>query len=88
MACLLRAIGQLGAQALGSRQDGVDNFEQELRATLFAHVEGVTAADTAAGVALAHALVEPILRRLREGDPRREVGVFDLAGRPAGGRLN
>jgi hypothetical protein len=89
MACLLRLIEQLGVQALSGRQDGVDNFERDVRSQLFAHLADVRAGETAAGVALAHTLVEPILRRLREAsDPRRDATPFDRAEPPPAGKLN
>jgi hypothetical protein len=67
MASLVRMISLLGAELLvGRHRDDVDLFEQCVRAKLHAHVEGVSSEATAAGVALAHGLVEPVLRDLRE----------------------
>ena len=67
MASLVRMISLLGAELLvGRHRDDVDLFEQCVRAKLHAHVEGVSIEATAAGVALAHGLIEPVLRDLRE----------------------
>ncbi len=67
MASLVRMISLLGAELLvGKHRDDIDLFEQCVRAKLHAHVEGVSSEATAAGVALAHGLIEPVLRDLRE----------------------
>lgn len=89
LASLLRVIDRLGARALHGPPESVDELEREVRSTLFAHLEGVAAAETAAGVALAHQLVEPILLRLRErANHWRDPGDIDLAGLPVIGRPN
>ena len=89
LASLLRVIDRLGARALDGRRDDVDDLEREVRSTLFAHLDGVAPAETAAGVALAHTLVEPILRRLRERALHQsEPPEIDLAALPVIGRLN
>jgi hypothetical protein len=89
LASLLRVIDRLGARALAGPPETVDELEQEVRSTLFAHLEGVAPAETAAGVALAHTLVEPILHRLRErAEHQREPGEIDLASLPVIGRPN
>ena len=67
IASLVKLINLLGAEMLvGKHRDDVDAFEQNVRAKLFANVEGVSPQDTAAGVALAHTLIEPVLANLRE----------------------
>ena len=67
IASLVKLINLLGAEMLvGKHRDDVDAFEQSVRAKLFAHVQGVSPEDTAAGVALAHSLIEPVLANLRE----------------------
>jgi hypothetical protein len=67
IASLVKLINLLGAEMLvGQHRDDIDAFEQSVRAKLYAHVEGVTPEDTAAGVALAHSLIEPVLANLRE----------------------
>ena len=89
LASLLRVIDRLSARALLARCDGVEVLEREVRSTLFAHLEGVAPAETAAGVALAHTLVEPILRRLRDrAHLASEPVEIDLAALPVIGRLN
>ncbi len=66
IASLVKLINLLGAELLvGKYREDVDIFEQCVRAKLFANVEGVSPDETAAGVALAHGLVEPVLRDLR-----------------------
>ena len=67
LASLVKMINLLGAEMLvGKYREDVDIFESCVRAKLFAHVEGVSPEETAAGVALAQALVDPVLRHLRE----------------------
>ena len=67
IASLVKLINLLGAEMLvGKHCDDVDAFEQNVRAKLFAHIQGVSPEDTAAGVALAHSLIEPVLANLRE----------------------
>jgi len=67
VASLVRLISLLGAELVaGSHRDDIDIFEQCVRAKLFAHIDGVSPENTAAGVALAHSLIEPVLRDLRE----------------------
>jgi hypothetical protein len=64
---LVKLISLMGAEMLvGKHRDDVDAFEQSVRAKLYAHLEGVSPEDTAAGVALAHSLIEPVLADLRE----------------------
>jgi hypothetical protein len=67
IASLLKLINLLGAELLvGKHRDDIDEFEQNVRAKLFAHAPGASPEETAAGVALAHSLVEPVLANLRE----------------------
>jgi hypothetical protein len=67
IAALVKMIQLLGAEMLvGKHREDIDVFESCVRAKLFAHVDGVSPEATAAGVALAHGLVEPVLANLRE----------------------
>jgi hypothetical protein len=67
LASLVKLINLLGAEMLvGKYRENIDVFESCVRAKLFAHVEGVAPAETAAGVAMAHSLVDPVLKNLRE----------------------
>jgi len=67
IASLVKLINLLGAEMLvGKHRDDVDAFEQSVRAKLFANLDGVSTEETAAGVALAHSLIEPVLANLRE----------------------
>jgi hypothetical protein len=67
LASLVRMINLIGAEMLvGRYREDIDVFESCVRAKLFANVEGVTPEQTAEGVALAHTLVEPVLKNLRE----------------------
>ncbi len=67
IASLVKLVNLLGAEMLvGQHRDDIDAFEQSVRAKLYASLEGVSASDTAAGVALAHSLIEPVLASLRE----------------------
>ena len=66
LASLVKMISLLGAELLvGKYREDIDVFESSVRAKLFANVEGVSAESTAAGVALAHSLVDPVLKNLR-----------------------
>jgi hypothetical protein len=67
IASLVKLINLLGAEMLvGKHRDDVDAFEHSVRAKLFANIEGISTEDTAAGVALAHTLIEPVLANLRQ----------------------
>ena len=89
LASLLRLIDRMGDAALSGRGRDIDEWEREVRSGLFAHLAGVGPAETAAGVALAHTLVEPILKGLRErAQPKTALGEIDLAVLPTMGRLN
>ena len=67
VASLVKLINLLGAELLvGKHRDDIDEFEQSVRAKLFASAPGATPEETAAGVALAHSLIEPVLASLRE----------------------
>jgi hypothetical protein len=67
LASLVKMINLLGAELLvGKYREDIDVFESCVRAKLYAHVEGATPAETAAGVALAQSLVDPVLKSLRE----------------------
>ena len=67
IASLLKLVNLLGAElTVGRYREDIDLIERCIRAKLFAHVDGVSAQDHAAGVALAHNLVEPVLKELRE----------------------
>src|SRR5947209_13942205 len=83
LAALVKLVNLLGAElTVGRYRENIDVIEKCVRTKLFAHVEGVSAADHAAGVALAHSLVEPVLKELRQRaehlqaapDPAPEVG--------------
>jgi hypothetical protein len=66
LASLVKMINLLGAELLvGKYREDIDVFENSVRAKLFANVEGVSAESTAAGVALAHSLLDPVLKNLR-----------------------
>lgn len=78
VASLVKMIGLLGAElVVGTHHDDINLIEASIRAKLHATVEGVSPEATAAGVALAHRLVEPVLRDLRaRAEARmREEGV-------------
>jgi len=67
LASLVKMINLLGAEMLvGKYREDIDVFESCVRAKLFANVDGVSAEATAAGVALAQSLVDPVLKHLRE----------------------
>ena len=67
LASLVKMINLLGAELLvGKYREDIDVFEACVRAKLFAAVDGVSSELTAAGVALAHSLIDPVLKHLRE----------------------
>ena len=67
IASMVKMINLLGAELLvGKYREDIDVFENCVRAKLFANVEGVSPEATAAGVAMAHSLVDPVLKHLRE----------------------
>ena len=67
LASLVKMINLIGAEMLvGRYREDIDVFEACVRGKLFANVEGVSPEKTAEGVALAHSLVEPVLKNLRE----------------------
>ena len=66
LACMVKMVRLLGAELVaGTHRDDIDLFEKCVREKLHANVDGVSCEATAAGVALAHSLVEPVLRGLR-----------------------
>jgi len=66
IAALVKLIRLLGAEFVaGSHRDDIDLVEKSVRAKLYASVNGISAEATAAGVAFAHSLVEPVLQALR-----------------------
>jgi hypothetical protein len=66
LASLVKMVGLLCAElTVGSHHDNFDLIENCVRAKLHASVDGVSPEATAAGVALAHRLVGPVLRELR-----------------------
>ena len=66
LASLTKMVGLLSAELIvGVHRDDVQIVEACIRAKLFAAVSGISPQSTAAGVALAHRLVEPLLRDLR-----------------------
>ena len=67
IAALVKLVNLLGAElTVGKYREDIDLIERCVRAKLFAHVDGVSETDHASGVALAHTLVEPVLKQLRE----------------------
>jgi hypothetical protein len=67
IASMVKMINLLGAELLvGKYREDIDVFENCVRAKLLANVEGVSPEATAAGVAMAHSLVDPVLKHLRE----------------------
>lgn len=86
LATLVKMISLLGAELVaGSHRDDIDLFERCVREKLHAEVLGVSSEATAAGVALASSLVEPVLRDLRVRAQRapspRRTSNRALAGR-------
>jgi hypothetical protein len=88
LASLVKMVGLLCAElAVGSHNDDIDLIENCVRAKLHAKVEGVSSESTAAGVALAHRLVEPVLRDVRERAEKRRAATLNERPRPAAERL-
>ena len=66
LASLVKLVWLLGGELVaGTHRDDVTLLEKCVREKLHASVNGISPEATAAGVALAHSLVEPILRALR-----------------------
>ncbi len=89
LASLVKMINLIGAElVVGRYREDIDVLESCIRAKLFAHVEGVSPEQTAAGVALAHNLVDPVLKNLRERVNQLHVAeAAELAQAPPAGRL-
>ncbi|HUO55680.1 MAG TPA: hypothetical protein VMU18_13105, partial [Rhodoblastus sp.] len=56
----------------------INLIESSIRAKLFATIPGASPESTAAGVALAHRLVEPVLRDLRQRAEARARAEADV----------
>ena len=66
IATLTKMVSLLAAElVVGTHHDDIDLIEACVRKKLYASVEGIASEPTAAGVALAHQLIEPVLRDLR-----------------------
>lgn len=73
LAALLNLIRLMGAELVaGKHRDDVDHLEGALRAKLNFVREGVDKDDAEAGLALAHQLLTPVLRQIR--DQARRAG--------------
>ncbi len=89
LASLVKMVGLLCAElVVGSHRDDIDLIENSVRAKLHAEVEGISGAATAAGVALAHQLVGPVLRDLRERAKRLDAPQSPEKASPSAERLN
>lgn len=83
LASLVKMVGLLCAElVVGSHRDDIDVIENAVRAKLHADVDGISAGATAAGVALAHQLVEPVLRGLRERAKQLDAPQSSESARP------
>jgi hypothetical protein len=88
MASLVKMVGLLCAElTVGSHNDDFDLIENCVRAKLHASVRGVSPEATAAGVAVAHRLVEPVLRDLRARVEAGGAAKAAAASPPRDGRL-
>ena len=66
LASLVKLVWLLGGELVaGSHRDDINLLEKCVREKLHASVNGISPEATAAGVALAHSLVEPVLCALR-----------------------
>jgi len=84
IASLIKMVSLLAAElVVGAHHDDIDVIESCVRAKLFASVEGIGPEPTAAGVALAHRLVEPVLRDLRARAETRDMASSATAPREA-----
>jgi len=78
LAALVKLVNLLGAElTVGKYREDINILEQCVRSKLFAHVDGISAVDHAAGVALAHSLIEPVLKNLRQRVERLPVAQDD-----------
>jgi len=67
---------------VGKHSDDINLIESCVRQKLFATVDGIAAEPTAAGVALAHRVVEPVLRDLRARVEARALAQSAVAAAP------
>ena len=75
LAAMTKMVALLAAElVVGQHSDDMDLLEAAIRAKLFASVEGISPEATAAGIALAHRLVNPVLRDLRLRTEAKAVG--------------
>jgi len=66
LASLVKLVGLLSAEmVVGKYREDIDVLEAAIRRKLFATVPGASSEATAEGVALAHKLLDPMLRDLR-----------------------
>jgi hypothetical protein len=83
IASLTKMVSLLAAElVVGMHHDDIDLIESCVRRKLFASVEGIAPEPTAAGVALAHRLVEPVLRDLRARVEARAAAESAVAAAP------
>lgn len=67
LAALTKMVSLLASElVVGKHQDDFDALEAAVRAKLFASVDDVSPDATAQGISLAHRLVNPVLRELRQ----------------------
>jgi hypothetical protein len=84
IASLTKMVSLLAAElVVGMHHDDINLIESCVRQKLFASVEGIAPEPTAAGVALAHRLVEPVLRDLRARVEARQAAQTASAATPA-----
>ncbi len=90
LAALTKMVSLLAAElVVGQHSDDMDALEFAMRAKLFATIDGVSPETTAAGISLAHTLVNPVLKDLRLrveakalGEARAAAGVGDASRKP------
>ena len=76
LAAMTKMVSLLaGELVVGQHSDDMDLLEAAVRAKLFASVEGVSPEATAEGIALAHRLVNPVLRDLRLRAEAKALGA-------------
>lgn len=86
LAALTKMVSLLAAElVVGQHSDDMDVLEFAMRAKLFATIDGASPETTAAGISLAHSLVNPVLKDLRLRVEAKALGTPQAAARVAEG---
>jgi hypothetical protein len=80
LAALTKMVSLLASElVVGKHNDDFDVLEAAMRAKLFAAVEDVSPDATAQGISLAHRLINPVLKELRQRVETRAAASSHIA---------